>query len=338
MNPAKFNAEAKEAALRQESQSWDIGNIQPALAGDIPTIDIQDYRASGSASALEQAAAQLGKACRQSGFYHLVGHGLSKDLLADVLAQARCFHELPQAQKMTLAMDDNNPQPAGTGFLPYQHNKLPKRDHGNKNEAYLIKRDHRIALTDNPWPQADWLPTFQTNIMAYAKQLETLALSLLPLYARALQMPADFFAPAFQQPFYRLRLTRYPAAGAATVRGYGIAPHVDTTFFTLLLQDGEGLRVYSERRQCWIAVPYKVGGLVVNTGELLKQWSNDEFISVKHFADNPDTKVDRYSVPFFFNATANYPMACIPSCCSAQRPARYPTISYDQSQGVIQGE
>jgi len=80
------------------------------------------------------------------------------------------------------------------------------------------------------------------------------------------------------------------------------------------------------------------GGLVVNSGELLKQWTNDEFLSVKHFANNTDGVNPRYSVPFFFNANSDYPMACVPTCTGPDRPKKYPTVSYAQSQGVVQGE
>lgn len=42
--------------------------------------------------------------------------------------------------------------------------------------------------------------------------------------------------------------------------------------------------------------------------------------------------------PFFFNANPNYLMHCVPSCFSDNNPAKYPAISYAQSQGVAQGE
>jgi len=76
---------------------------------------------------------------------------------------------------------------------------------------------------------------------------------------------------------------------------------------------------------------------VVNSGELLKQWTNDRFLSVRHFA-NVRGDQDRYSIPFFFNANADYPMECVPTCCSADNPPRYPAISYNESQAVVQGE
>jgi isopenicillin N synthase-like dioxygenase len=48
--------------------------------------------------------------------------------------------------------------------------------------------------------------------------------------------------------------------------------------------------------------------------------------------------LDRYSIPFFFNATLDYPMSCQPTCHGPGNSAKYPTISYAESQAVVQGK
>jgi len=84
------------------------------------------------------------------------------------------------------------------------------------------------------------------------------------------------------------------------------------------------------------------GAFVVNTGELLRQWTNDRFISVKHFANNNHYGIgdqcSRYSIAFFLNANSEYRMTCIPSCCGPDNPAKYLPLSYAESQAVAQGE
>ena len=142
--------------------------------------------------------------------------------------------------------------------------------------------------------------------------MESLALSLLPVFATALDLDENFFEEAFKSPMFRLRLSHYPPAPPDTDQ-YGIAPHTDTSFLTLLaqvvflllfssicareavafnsfclsslVQDQEGLVVSSPSGR-WTRVPNCPGLLVVNTGELLRQWANDCVSSTPHFVVN----------------------------------------------------
>jgi isopenicillin N synthase-like dioxygenase len=335
---SKFNPLEKEKELQAESQTWDTTRVEQATPEDIPLIDVSEYFSTGCETALETAAIALGRANRNTGFFFLTGHAIPQKSIDDGLQQARRFHELAIKTKLELQMDQPDSPIQGVGYLPFKNRKLPHRPRGNLNEAFLIKRDHEITLDDNLWPKERDLPGFRKSIEQYAKRLEELSLRLLPVYARALNMEKTFFEPAFSKPFYRLRLTHYPDTSRDHVDQYGIAPHVDTTFFTLLIQNSPGLCIFSEKRQCWISVPMVQDTIIVNTGELLKHWSNDEFVSVKHFANNNQSGASRYSIPFFFNANTNFRMTCIPSCCGPGRPARYPAISYAESQGVAQGE
>jgi isopenicillin N synthase-like dioxygenase len=335
---SKFDAVEKENALRAESESWDTTRVVSARPDDIPVIDVREYLASGSDFALETAAQKLGEASRNAGFFSLTGHSVPDAIISDAFEQTRRFHRLPLESKNALLMDQPGLAIKGAGYMPIKNRKLPHRASGNENEAFIVKRDRNISLAENLWPDERQLPGFRGGVEEYAARLEALARKLLPIYARALEMGKDFFTPAFTDPFLRLRMTHYPAISRNSADQFGIAPHVDTTFFTLLVQDSPGLCVFSERRRCWISVPMIEAAIIVNTGELLKHWSNDEFVSVKHFANNNVSNASRYSIPFFFNANTDYRMKCIPSCCGPDRPARYAEISYAESQGVVQGE
>jgi len=228
----------------------------------------------------------------------------------------------------------------GVGYLPFKNKKLPSRDTGNRNEAFLLKCDHRLTMNSNQWLNEGQLPQFRSASESYAAAMVNLAKKLLPIFATALEVDENFFNQAFEQPHFRLRMTHYPSVDKAQVAQdqFGIAPHVDTSFCTILVQDQPGLSIYSEQRDQWLDVPMIEGAFIVNTGELLRQWSNDRFLSVKHFVHSNTTGVSRYSIPFFFNANSDYVMECIPSCFSTSNPAKYPAISYNGSQAVAQGE
>lgn len=333
----KFDSHEKERQLKAESESWDTTTVQDAIEGDIPLIDLAEYFESGERSALETVASQLKVACEETGFFSITGHGIAAEQLDTTFGQTRRFHALGIDDKRSILMDRADWPVGGVGYLPLKNRKLPARDTGNVNEAFIIKADNRIGMADNQWPSPSLLPDFRPTVEAYALAVKQLALRMLPIYAVALDMPEDFFTEGFDLPLFRLRMTHYPPVDNGGAE-FGIAPHVDTSFCTILAQDNPGLSIFSERRQCWVNAPAIKNAFIVNSGELLKQWTNDRFISVKHFANNNTGETSRYSIPFFFNANPDYKMTCVPSCCGPDNPARYPPISYAESQGVVQGE
>ncbi len=333
-----FDAQAKERQLKAESDSWNTTVVEEARDGDIPVIDIGPYLATGSDHDRNQVAAQLKTACEEVGFFSVIGHQVSSDQLATAFRATRDFHALPLQHKTAILMDRPDWPVGGMGYLPIKNTKLPARDTGNVNEAFIIKCDHQLGLDDNQWPEPQVAAGFREVVTDYAASMQALGRQMLPLYATALDMPPTFFNDAFDKPLYRLRMTHYPAVQNSATEEFGIAPHVDTSFCTILAQDQPGLCIFSERRRQWIKAPALDGAFIVNTGELLKQWTNDRFISVKHFANNNTADTSRYSIPFFFNANPTWKMTCVPSCCGPDNPAKYPPISYLESQGVVQGE
>lgn len=345
MTNSAFDAEAKEAALRAESETWDTTATHDAVDGDIPVIDVSAYLASNSVKDRDSVAAELRHACETVGFWQLVGHGIPSNEITDAFDAVRSFHAIPTHVKEQIRMDRADWPLGGVGYMPVGERKLPRRAQGNLNEAFIMKSDRGIQLDDNQWLEEASAPGFRTTVEQFGQRLEHLALGLLPIYAVALGVDSDYFSPGFEHPFWRLRMTHYPPPespeidDALAADGFGIAPHVDTTFFTLLLQDSAGLSIYHTPKDRWINVPLVDDAFVVNSGELLRQWTNDRFLSVRHFANVDETSTtSRYSIPFFFNATRDYPMECVPSCCGPDNPSKYPTISYNESQGVVQGE
>lgn len=334
--PTAFDALEKEKQLKAESESWNTNDVMDAQPGDIPVIDLSSYLRSKDTQALQEVALQVREACEEVGFFSIIGHEVEESQMLDTFTAIRKFHQLPQDKKIAIKMDRPEWPIGGVGYLPVKNKKLPARDTGNINEAFIIKFNDAVSMNDNQWPADHDASNFRAIVESYADSMEKLGKQLLPIYAQALDMPATYFDEAFEIPLYRLRMTHYPSAPASDE--FGIAPHVDTSFCTILAQDKPGLTIYSERKKCWLKVPAVKNAFVVNTGELLKQWTNDRFISVKHFANNNTSSSSRYSIPFFFNANQHHKMSCIPSCCSADNPAKYPPISYAESQGVVQGE
>jgi isopenicillin N synthase-like dioxygenase len=163
-------------------------------------------------------------------------------------------------------------------------------------------------------------------VLAYFEALEALAHRMLPIYATALDLPADWFDPAFARDRSTLRLAHYPPAPVLADQ-FGSAPHSDGGFMTLLAQaQVPGLEVWS-RSGRWIEAPAIDGALLVNSGDLLAYWTNDRFLSTPHRVINR-SGTDRYSIPFFFNPDLDARIECVPTCVDAAHPAKYPPTTY----------
>ena len=125
-----------------------------------------------------------------------------------------------------------------------------------------------------------------------------------------------------------LRLSHFPPT-AYRDNQFGLAPHTDANFFTVLPQANvEGLYIRPQGRD-WIKAPRIPGSFVINSGDMLRRWTNDCFLSTRHLAINL-TDRHRYSTPFFYTPHIDHPIACLPTCCSTDNPPRYPPITYGE--------
>ncbi|MBN8746087.1 2-oxoglutarate-dependent ethylene/succinate-forming enzyme [Xylophilus ampelinus] len=294
----------------------------------IPVIDLQAAFA-GNDTARAGAAAQLRHACENIGFLYIKGHGVDQALVDATFAAARRFHDQPLEQKLKIRVNENM-----QGYMPVHGSTtrtsgLAGKSKPNENEAFFLQREIPPThpkfgfpqRTANVWPEG--LPGFKETVLAYYKAMDELVGRLLPVYALALDMPADFFSGAFGESMSTLRLTHYPEMEYGE-GSYGVAPHTDSSFITLLAQNKvAGLQLMSQQGE-WIDAPAIDGTFVVNTGDMLHRWSNGRFLSTPHRAYNL-SNTERYAIPYFCHPDPEFPMVCIPSCTSEGNPPRFPT-------------
>jgi len=300
----------------------------------IPILDLGPYRA-GEAGARQRLGRELRHALEQIGFYFVRNHGVPRRSVDAVFAAAARFHALPIDQKMRLKIDQHNIGYLAMRAATTRHSKLNAGNKPNLNEAFFVKRDlppdHPDVVAGkrfrgaNQWP--DGIPGFRDTVVAYCDAMEQLALSLLPLYAEALEFAPDFFAAPFRDPQYTLRMSHYPPQPVVEENEFGLAPHTDTSFMTLLAQNevpGLAIRTQSGR---WIDAPALADTFLVNGGDMLRRWTNDRFLATPHRVINRSGR-ERYAIPFFFDCQIDYPMSCLPSCVRPGEAPRYPATTY----------
>lgn len=308
--------------------------IRKDAADEIPVIDLRGVLA-GEPGAEQRAGEELRNAFENIGFYFIVNHGVPQKLIDDAFEQARRFHDQPLDDKLKLKVNQYN-----VGYLPMRggttrHSQLNANNKPNVNEAFFMARDlpadHPDVISEKPfrcankWPED--LPGFRETSVAYAQALERLALQLVPLYALALGLPRDHFAEAFSNPMYKLRMSHYPPQEIVADNEFGLAPHTDTSFMTLLAPNKvPGLSIRGPSGK-WIDAPGIDGAFLVNGGDMLRRWTNDRFLATPHRVVNR-TGAERYAIPFFFDCGADVEMQCLPTCTGPDNPPKYDPITY----------
>ncbi len=310
----------------------------PPREGDrIPVLDVSAYLA-GEPGARETLAEELRFALENIGFYYLTGHDIPLELIEATFTAAKRFHAQPLDTKLALRANEHN-----VGYMPVNSSvsrasQVEQARKPNLVEAFFLKRDLAANHPDvqagkryrsmNQWPADEAVPGFRETALAYMNGLESLCKRMLPVYALALDLPEDFFDEPFDEPQYTLRLSHYPPADTGEGDQYGLAPHTDSSFLTMLAQaDLPGLSIKMPGGN-WVDVPVIKGALVVNSGDMMRRWTNHRFLSTPHRAINRNPGADRYAIPFFFDANIDYPMACLPSCTGPDNPPKYEPITY----------
>ena len=169
---------------------------------------------------------------------------------------------------MEVRVDKHN-----VGYLPMRGDTLRTSTvqtvtKANLNEAFFMARDladdHPDVMADrrfrsaNRWPKD--LPGFREAVVGYCDALERLVAEAgAGSTPSRSSLPAAYFDDPFREFQYKLRMTHYPYQEAPADDEFGIAPHTDTSFLTLLApNDVPGLSIRTQSGN-WIDAPVVPG-------------------------------------------------------------------------------
>lgn len=306
--------------------------LQPARSAsleEIPVISLLGTAAVDDGQALRAIAQAIGKASREAGFFYIADHGVDVDAIRRIYTEARRFFDQPIDRKEAIHFSRS---PHYRGYVPVRSRGRDPNRKGNLLEAFQVMADLPTIADGgsnplqgpNQWPDA--LPGFRAAIEDYYATMGRLARVLLRCFAIALELDEDYFIKDFGQPLALLRLSHYPAPeGEITENEIGVSAHRDAGAFTILAQDDNGGLEIQKKDGEWIGARPIAGTFVINIGDVMARWTNDEFSSTLHRVVNY-ARCDRFSIPYFANLDYDVVASCLPTCCSPENPARYPPM------------
>jgi isopenicillin N synthase-like dioxygenase len=267
----------------------------------LPVVDVAPLVSGlGDVGAVADA---IDEACRQHGFFYIVGHGVDEGLQERLEEQARALFALPDEAKERVAMRQGGA--AWRGWFPLGGeltSGVPDGKEGFYLGAELAPSDPRVAAGTplhgpNLFPAE--LPELRPVVLEYLAAMTQLGHALMRGFALALGLPAGWFDDHLTaDPLVLFRMFRYPPGAEAASR-WGVAEHTDYGLLTMLRQDRTGgLEVHAPSG--WIEASPLPRSFVCNIGDMLERMTGGLYRSTPHRVRNTSAD-DRLSFPFFFD-------------------------------------
>ena len=320
-----------------------VAQLDASLTGvrvpleEIPVIDFGHFLA-GTAADRKHVALEIGRACRNIGFFYVVDHGVRWELITSVFAEARRFFALPVEKKSEISIEKS---PCHRGWFALGGENLDpekQKQAGDFKEGLKIGRDlptdHPLVKAalplhgPNQWPSG--LPGWKDTMQEGYSALGLLGREVMHAFALALELPETYFDRWLTGPMATLGPLHYPPqTGRITEARIGAGAHTDFGCLTIVAQDPiGGLQVRNSAKK-WIDAPYIRGSFVVNIGDMMERWTNGLFTSTPHRVINT-SGTDRYSLPFFFDPDFNADLTVLKTCTDPGNPPKYPPTTGGQ--------
>ncbi|KAK4280289.1 hypothetical protein QN277_011931 [Acacia crassicarpa] len=258
------------------------GNLVAASGKIIPVVDLggQDR---------DEIVKHVLKASEEYGFFQVVNHGVSKDLMEETVNIYKEFHGMSGKEKVEECSKD-----------PKGRCKLYTSSQIGNSEAIKYWKD---SLTHPCPPNGDFInywpkkPTKYSDVVGkYTRELRNLGRKILELLCEGLGLkPGYFNGDLSENP--EILVHHYPPCPDPSLT-LGMAKHRDATLITILLQEQhvEGLQVLKDGQ--WIGVEPIPNAFVVNIGLILQMISNGRLIGAEHRVVT-NSSTSRTSVAYF---------------------------------------
>ncbi|KAG6385089.1 hypothetical protein SASPL_153915 [Salvia splendens] len=228
---------------------------------------------------------KIALASKEWGFFQVINHGICREVLEKMREEQVKLFAKPFSDKA--ANKDSN---FSAGSYRWGTPLATCLRQLSWSEAFHVSLSDVLGSRD--------VHNNLSSIMEqYATMVSELSQKLVDILASELGQESEFFKEKCVASTCYLRLNRYPACPIFPEM-FGIMPHTDSDFITVLHQDQiAGLQLVKDGR--WFAVKPNPQALVINIGDLFQAWSNNVYKSVEHrVVANP--LHERFSTAYFF--------------------------------------
>ena len=190
----------------------------PHHPSTIPLINISPLISETAAAS--GVAAEIGRACREYGFFYIVGHGVDRELTQRLEQVSRRFFDLDLESKRAIRMERG--RHAWRGYFPVGTELTlgrPDQKEGLYFGEELTEDDPRVQAKiplhgRNLFPE---IPDFRETVLAYLAAMTGLGHSLMKGLALSLGLHGSYFAEHYtSDPLILFRIFHYPSLRNST--------------------------------------------------------------------------------------------------------------------------
>ncbi|GMY09175.1 gibberellin 20-oxidase-like protein [Fagus crenata] len=233
----------------------------------------------------------LAEACKKWGFFHIINHGISKDLFSKLYLLSKDLFNLPSETKLKVG-PFSSIKTYTPHFIasPYFESL---RVSGPNFFASAQSSANALFVQQNS--------EFSEILQEYGRKMEELSKKIIEALLISLEdgFEKKYYESEFKNCDGYLRINNYLAPESLEDEVEGLGMHTDMSCVTIVYQDEiGGLQVRSKEGK-WMDIRPCEGTLVVNIGDMLQAWSNEKFRSSEHRVVLKQP-ANRFSLAFFW--------------------------------------
>ncbi|KAL4621940.1 hypothetical protein ACB092_06G263300 [Castanea dentata] len=233
----------------------------------------------------------LAEACKTWGFFHIINHGISKDLFSKLYLLSNDLFNLPSDTKLKVG-----PFSSIKTYTP----------HFIASPYFESLRVSGPNFLDSAQSSANALfvqqnSEFSEILQEYGRKMEELSKNIIKVLLMSLKhgFGKKDYESEFKNCHGYMRINNYSPPESLEVEVEGLGMHTDMSCVTIVYQDEiGGLQVKSKEGK-WMDIRPCEGTLVVNIGDMLQAWSNEKFRSSEHRVVLKQP-ANRFSLAFFW--------------------------------------
>ncbi|KAK9151548.1 hypothetical protein Syun_009857 [Stephania yunnanensis] len=288
-----------------------------------PIIDMEKFNGEERAAIMDK----IKDACENWGFFELVNHGISHELLDKVEKNTKGHYRKCMEQRFKELV-------ASKTALEEVQTEISDLDW---ESTFFLKHLPESNMTEIPELDDD----YRAAMKEFVVELEKLAEFLLDLLCENLGLEKGYLKNAFygsRGPTFGTKVSNYPPCPKPDLVK-GLRAHTDAGGLILLFQDDRvsGLQLLKDGE--WIDVPPMRHSIVINLGDQLEVITNGKYKSVMHRV-LAQTDGTRMSIASFYNPGSDaviYPAPTLVEQEAEEQSQVYPKFVFEDYMKLYAG-